>query len=372
MTRRQNIITAVLVFLVLFVGAAILRTLSAKKKSTISEFTQEEVIREVAVGRFTPSDMARTISIDGRLNAYEKINIGAEVTGKLLSSGKTYKPGSAFRKGNALFQIDSKDELYSLYAQRSSLLNAITVIMPDIKLDFPSAYTLWETYLNDFSIKNTTAEIPEASSQQEKYFLASKNVLNLYYNIKSLEDRISNYTITAPFSGTFISVNAYPGALVSPGMNLGQVMNTSQFELIAPIAMADLQYISQGQSVALYAEELDASWKGKINRISNQIDQSTQSIPLYISVSGSGLKDGVFVKGEVKGNTIKDVVRVPRASLNEENIWLYDNGKALSKEIEIISREGDSVVVKGVLDSDDIIISSTNNLYEGQTLSIAK
>jgi len=182
---------------------------------------------------------------------------------------------------------------------------------------------------------------------------------------------MSNYNIYAPFSGVFLSVNAYPGSLVTPGMNLGQLMNTSRFEMVAPIAMDDLKYVSAGQKVSLFSESLGKKWTGTVSRVSNQIDQTTQSIPVYISVTGKGLRDGVFLKGNLLGKELSDVCEIPRSVVIDQNhVWVYEEGKATKKALEIVSRKDQQIIVKGLDETDQVITSGVNNIYEGQVLSL--
>lgn len=368
--NRQTAIQIGLAMLALLIGGFAFNGLGSQKKSTISESEPEEIVRAIEVQNFQPTDLPKKIAIDGRLSAYEKINVSAEVTGKLMPASTNFKAGSSFRKGDVLFQIDNKDQLYALYAQRSSLLNAITVMLPDFKFDYPESFSKWESYLNAFEIETPTSALPEASSDKEKLYLSGKNVYNLYYNIKSQEDRLSDYTIRAPFSGVFLSVNVYPGSLVSPSVVLGQIMNTSRYELIAPVAMNELEFVSPGQQVSLYARELNKTWTGRVSRISNQIDQSTQSVPVYITVSGSGLKDGVFVEGALDGNTLQDVVVLPRTAISNDQIWVHENGTVKPMDVQVHSRAGEEVVLGGVTASEEVVVSSINNLYEGQKVKL--
>lgn len=373
MQKRQWLISGILTLVILLGAALGFQTLKAKKQSTVSEAKPEVVIREVDVAQFTPTTLSSEISLDGRLSAYEKVSLGSEVTGRLLSTGKNHKVGSYFSKGDVLFQVANSDERLALYAQRSSLLNAITQIMPDLKFDHPASFDTWKRYLDEMDVEKSLKELPQAQTDKEKYYIAGKNIYNLYYNIKSVEDRMGNYNIYAPFSGVFLSVNAYPGSLVTPGMNLGQLMNTSRFEMVAPIAMDDIKYVSNGQKVSLFSESLGKNWSGTVSRVSNQIDQATQSIPVYISVTGKGLRDGVFLKGTLEGKSLEGVCEIPRSVIVDQNhVWIYQEGKSVKKKLEIVARKDQKIIVKGLDETDRVITSGVNNIYNGQELSLRK
>ena len=226
MFTRQSIISLVLSLLILILGGVAYQAFSAQKESTVSAKAPSREIRSVKVASFPPKQVENVIEVDGRVNAYEKINLAAEVQGKLLATGKTWKEGTSFSKGDLLFQVESKDDEYNLKAQRSLLYNQITQVMPDLKFDHPTEYEKWLTYLNDFDEEQNVKELPKITNQKEKYFIGGKNILSQYYSIKSLEEKLNNYRVYAPFNGVFLSVNNYPGSLLSPCASLGHIMNT--------------------------------------------------------------------------------------------------------------------------------------------------
>lgn len=373
MSKRQIIVSAVTSIVLLLIGAAGFQALKNMKTSTVSNKPVAEKIIYVTTAQYPLENIKSELSIDGRLNAYEKITVSAEANGKLENIAQTWREGSYFSKGDLLFQVESTDEKLNIYALRSSLLTAITQIMPDLKFDFPQSFDKWKTYLDAFEIEKTTQVLPEISNQQEKYYVAGKNIYNLYYTIKSAEEKLNNYKVIAPFSGVFMTVNAYPGSLVSPGTALATIMNTSKYELQTPISMNDFGLVKTGQKVNLNAADLGQSYTGTISRIGQQIDQTTQSIPVFISVSGKGLRDGMYLNGKLQGNAIADVTAIPLETIvGQSSIYIVQDSLVVEKPVEIILRTDDKAIVKGVQPSDDIIIKGLNSISPGQKAAISK
>lgn len=371
MFTRQTIISIGLSLLILLLGAGIYQYTSSQKQSTVSGKAITRDIRTVTVNNFPPTKIQNKIEVDGRLTAYEKINVAAEVQGKLLPIGRTWKIGSTFGKGDLLFKVDSEDDVFNLKAQRSILYNQITQIMPDLKFDYPKEYDKWLEYLHNFDEEKKVTPLPQTDDQKAKYFIGGKNIQSQYYTIKSLEERLKNYNIYAPFSGVFLSVNNYPGSLVSPGANLGQIMNTYNYEIVSPIRMDDLKYVSVNQKVDLYSEELDKSWKGTVNRIGKQIDQTTQSVPVYITVSGNGLRDGMYLKGNLGAAMIEGISILPKDIIvNQNEVFIFRDSTLSLKKINIVNYLEDKVYVKGIDSRDQIVTSATTNLYEGQKVTL--
>ena len=370
MKKRQLIISAILTALILLGGSFAYQKFVAHKASTITESSIKEILRPVETKFFASATIKNTIQIDGRLNAFEKIDIAAEATGRLLDVNNNLKEGSYFSEGDLLFEIASTDERLSLHAQRSSLLNSITQIMPDLKFDYPLAYDKWKKYLDEFDVERPVSALPQISGQQEKYFVAGKNIYNQYYTIKAQEERLKNFRVYAPFSGVLLSLNVFPGSLVSQGAPLARAMNSSKYELIAPLAMDQLKYAGIGQSVKLYSEELDKTYFGTVTRVSKQIDQNTQSVPLYIAVSGSGLRDGMYLKGSLNAGGIKGAIAIPREAIVDQNhVYVLLDSMVQKKAIEVLGRDESSVFARGITEEDQIITAGVNTLYEGQKVT---
>jgi len=372
MKIRQWIISGILTAIILVGGSFMYQNFAKQKASTISEGAIKEVLRPVQTKKFKPKTIKNKIQIDGRLNAYEKINIAAEATGRLIDINNNLKDGSYFSKGDLLFQIESTDERYSLHAQRSSLLNSITQIMPNLKFDYPDAFQRWKNYLDAFDVERAVKPLPKVLTEQEKYFIAGKNIYNQYYTIKAQEERLKNFSVYAPFNGVLLSLNAYPGSLVNQGASLAQAMNTSKYELVAPLAMDQIKYTQIGQSVKLYSEELERNYTGTVTRVSKQIDQNTQSIPLYISVYGKGLRDGMYLKGNLNAGGINSAIAIPRSAMVDQNsIYTLQDSIVKKKIIEVIGRDENFVFARGIEEDDEVITSGTNTLFDGQKV-IAK
>lgn len=370
-TTRKFLLSALLTFIILAIGTFGYQRMSKQKKSTISESKEEKVVRTVQVQNFTPENITNTISLDGRLTAFEVVNLFAETSGVLKPTSKTIKEGSYVKEGELLFDIDGRDAELNLLAQRSALMTAITQIMPDLKFDYPQAFDKWKRYLDEFDVKSRVKELPPITSDQEKYFVAGKNIYNLYYGIQSAEQRLNDYKIYAPFSGVVTASNIYPGQLVNLGSNLGTIMNTGKFELKAPVSLADLKYIKTGQKVTLYSDQLDREWQGQVSRISRVIDNVTQNLPIYISVWGSGLRDGMYLKGELKANELKSVIALDKSLIKDRNkVLTVVDETVKTKAIEIIKQDETKVYARGIEFDDQIITGSSAGVFSGQKVKV--
>jgi len=365
-STRKVLISLLLTFIILSVGAIVYQRFVKQKRSTVSEEPVRRPLKNVTIAQFSPENIVNTISIDGRLTAFEKVDLYAEASGVLKPTSKVIKEGSYVEKGELLFDIDGEDAELSLLAQRSALMTSITQIMPDLKFDFPDAFEKWKLYLDQFDVTQSIREFPAITTDQEKYYVAGKNLYNQYYTIKSAERKLQDYKVYAPFSGVITQASIYPGQLVNMGVNLGSIMNTGRFEMKAPISLADLEYVKAGQPVTLHSREMKKNWKGTVSRISRVIDDVTQNLPVYITVYGRGLRDGMYLSGELSAGKMENVIPLSKNLIKDRNkVFIVKDSIINLKEVIVIKQTETKVFVKGIEPDDQIVSSSHDGIFSG-------
>lgn len=367
MNKRKTILSFILTFVIFLLGIAAYQLLSAEKPASVEQEKPKVTLRKVKLQQLKPERVNRSIKIDGRTKAYEQVVISANVSGVLQETSRVPKEGAYFKKGTLLFAIDQRKARYKLYALRSALLNAISQIMPDLKLDYPAAYANWKKYLDQFEVEKTIASLPNTTNDKEKYFVSARNIYQLYYDIKSAEAQLDDYKIYAPFSGVITQANVYTGATVIPGQPLVTMMNTSQFELEAPVPVRALAFIKKGNKVVLENEFGSATWNAKVARIASQIDPQTQYVILYISVTGNGLKEGMYLEGQINTAPVADVYRIPElAIINQDHVCIVQDSIVDFRQIEIAFSDASGVFTKDLHPEDWIVTEDVRGLDIGE------
>lgn len=361
--QRLGIVLGVL----LMVGAIV-----ANKKITASKAPPPRKTKKVAaippVQTLVVNNetVSTTLDIQGQLVAFDKVDIFTEVTGVLEQTSKPFKKGTYFPKGALLLQIDNEETRLSILSQKSNLLNAITQMMPDLKIDYPQSFVNWEAYLQNFDVTQPLKAFPATVNDQEKYFIASRNLLGQFYNIKSAEARLAKYSIYAPFSGIISQGNLATGTLVRAGQKIGTLMNTGNYELEATVALGDLKFIKIGNAVTLTSTDINGHWKGRIKRISNQIDPSTQTVTVYIDVNGRNLREGMYLKGEIAGSSIGSGIRIPRELLIDQSaIYVVKDSTLQLTDVNVVKISDNEAIIRGLADGTVLLGEDFINAYDG-------
>ena len=366
-------LTAIIVVSIIILGFGINYLLSnqedvANKAKSKPAIEKQPPIKTETVKNVTVSKL---LEIGGRVSAYNKIDLFTEVTGVLKRLEKPFREGSYYAKGQAIIKLDDEVFKNNMLSQKSSLLNQITLLIPDLTIDFPNSVNKWDTYLNEFDLNKPLVELPQTESQRERNYIAARNIYTSYYNVKSMEATLSKYTLKAPFGGVVTAANVNPGSLVLQGQKIGEFTNTSIFELDAIARFEDLKFIKVGERVKLYSEDLSETFTGKIQRINSRISPETQSINVYIITSKTGLKDGMYIKARIE-QEIDQAVELHRSHLVDNNkVYVINQSKVELTEIKNLGYNDDFAIVKGLNDGTKVITEHFDGIRDGLEINPA-
>lgn len=359
--------------LVILISAGFAARFLSQQKEPPKKKSIPVQLRTVETMQASLSTIPTTLEVQGELAAYDKIDLFAEVSGTLKSISRPFKVGSYFPKGSVLISLDKQEAELNLLSQKSNLLNAITQLMPDLKIDYTESFAHWQQYLDQFDLEKPISTFPDPVNKQEKYFIASRNLYSQYYAIKSAEERLSKYVLVAPFSGVITQTSISPGAVVRTGQKLGELMNTNNYELVATLPLKDIKYVNVGSIVKVYSEDIDGDWKGRIKRINNQVESGTQTVKVFIEVTGKGLKEGMYMKGEVEANKIENAIKIPRKLLiDQKAVYVVEADSILRyQEVEVLKITSDAAIIKGIAQGTKLVATPVPGAFNGMKVGIA-
>ena len=361
MKRSQIILFCVFLGLTALIYVA----LSANKKEYNKELKTEDTITYVPIQVVENKLSKLTLTSYGQIMPNSEVIVSVEVQGKLEKGELTMKPGTNFRKGQVLYRVNNEEAFYALSARKSALSNLVLNALPDLELDFPSEHDKWIQFMNDLNPAKRMPELPRLSSSKERMFLTSRTIISEYYNLMSQEARMEKYFYAAPFNGTVIATYAEPGAIANPGGQIAKIAKTGDFEVRVPISMDDLSLYRDRSS----AEFMDASGKlvahGKIIRISDVINQQTQSADVYYSVNaekGEQIYNGMYVNVSINKEAEKKTMTLPTAAVKNGKVNVLTSGKIHQKPVVIVSSKPDSVFVTGLKDGLEVLLEPIDQI----------
>lgn len=289
----------------------------------------------------------------GQIISTQPIDIVAEVSGKIVKGDVVLRKARNFNKGALLFRVDNGEVILNLKSQRSNFLNALVLMLSDLKLDFPDEFDKWNNYFLGIDISRSIPNLPTINSDREKTFVATKNILGQFYSIKSAEERLSKYEVYAPYSGTITDVYTDAGSVANPGTRIVKVMRTDQLELELPVRKEDIQWIKIGTNVQLFSEDKRQSANGKVVRMSNTLDPNTQSINVYISVNPRGMKlyEGMYLVAKLAGRSINNAMEIDRKAVFDDNkVYVMTADSLLEQRIITVHKVNTETILCSGLD----------------------
>jgi len=344
---RHSILIAVLI---LFSGVALTAALISMGEAEEEENPIDSKL-VVPVKKIVNRRVRMDISIMGHLEASEKIEIHSEVSGILKRNNRKFLEGVKFRKGETILQIDPGQQLQSLIADRTALLNKLLQLMPDLKNDYPDNFSNWKKYIINFNPTTPLLPFPAVSNRQEKFFLTTNGIYQSYYRTASNEVLLKKFRIKAPFNGMVIESNVRTGSLIQAGQKLGEFITTDTFYLKASVSQKDAIFINPGQKVNIRSEALTDKVIGTVERINNPIDSSTQQISVYIMIKTPGLRQGMFAEGVIETDNWVRGVRIPGHLVSKDSrVDIVKDSKICKLPVDVVIKERDNLIVTGLND----------------------
>jgi len=360
---------------ILIIAGAVFGYIQLKNSSNKNKKPKEgKVLQTVIVEKVKNQDISINITESGRLVAQNKVEVYAEVQGVMEATSTIFKPGARFKKGDVLVKIRNNDFYANLQAQKSVLQNLITSVLPDLKLDYPEAFTKWDEYLRNFSTNKPIGELPPTSSDKEKFFITGKNIYTTYYSTKNMEIVFAKYTIHAPFNGVLTDALVTPGTVIRPGQKLGEYIDPSVYEMEVSVSKSDLIALSIGKQVVVQdnSNGSDKTWKGTIVRINGKVETATQTVKVYIRLIGADLKEGMYMEAKMNGNPIKDAYEVSSSLLIDgANLFIVKDNKLDLVPVTILHKNHGSVVIKGLQDGMNLVSKPISGSYAGMEVTIS-
>ncbi len=374
MDKRKVIIILSGISIVLFSFFS-MQWLSGMKK-TPPRKPPKEVVRYVKTERVKYKNVVTEIETMGRVTSKTEVSLIAEVRGEIMKGDISFKVGESFEKGDLLVKIDDEIESYNMKSRKSSFLNSVAGMLPDLRVSFPENYDEWNSFMEKIDIDNNLPDLPELSSTQERIYMASRNILTNYYTIKSAEANFEAYHIYAPFSGTITEVSLEEGAIANPGSKLGKIINTKKLELEVPVEIGSAKWLKIGQSVEVFDNKKTSSWIGKIVRKSQNVNPTTQSINVYVSLHSTNenpLYKGEYLTAHFGGIQLFNVMEIPRkAVFNHNEVFIVQDGFLAKREIVIEKINKDRIYFSGIENGVDIVAEPLINASENTRVEILK
>lgn len=358
--------TRQIVILVVFLGLLALIYFPIMSKDEVkSDDTKELEQNYIPVFEAKNKVQTEELSSYGQIVGVAQFDVTMKVQGEIDRDNRLLKTGMTFKKNEMLVKIDRTEALYNLLSRRSQFINLIANVLPDISIDIPSEEKKWRNYLSLISPTAPLPDLPKIKEEREKLLINGRNITAEYYGIKSVESQIEEYFYVAPFNGVIVESFVEPGSMISPGTRLFTISKNDDFEVKAPINIAEIESYKSAEDVYFTSSTGDTIGKGKLERMSPSINTQTQSVDAYFSLDNANNPIiGSFVNISITSKVRDRSVVLPEIASQNNYVQILNDSLISRRKVQILGTKTDSVFIKGIEDGSMVVLQPVENFSD--------
>lgn len=171
--------------------------------------------------------------------------------------------------------------------------------------------------------KGQTLIVTVSDDLDETIQNASESVRNSELSLENQYDRLDDYTITSPISGTVVDKNYKAGETAESNQVLCTIYDLSYLTMTLSVDELDISSIQVGQVVSLTADAVEGqSYEGIVTKVSvaGTSSSGVTTYPVTIRLDETaGLLPGMSADATIQLESASDVLTIPTAALTRGN-----------------------------------------------------
>ena len=305
-----------------------------------------------------------TVAATGKLEALKSIDVGAEVSGRILTL--TAAENDVVHRGQTLATIASQDLQLAVDQATAELqLNKATVseakaTLAEAELNLKRTERLRESGLVD----QQSAERATANRQRALAGVAAASA-RVKLSLAALalaHSRLDKATIRSPIDGVVLNRLAEPGQTITAGFQTPQLFRIAEdltkLRLQVNIAEADIGLVKLGQAASFSVEAFQGrEFLSRVTSIANQADTSQGIVSfraeLEVDNAERLLRPGMTCSAKIVTLERRDVLTLPNAALRyrpadkpeppsvsgQRAVWVLEGGRARQVVVRLGERD---------------------------------
>ena len=334
-----------------------------------------------------PADIALTVSTQGSVQPRREINIVSQVGGLVERVDKHFAEGGFFDAGAELVKVEAADYQFALVRALARVADAAQMVAQE-KGRGKQAAREWRDLGNEES-NQLFLRKPQLAGAQAALRAAEADLGEARLNLQRT-------SISVPFNGRISEKHVDVGQYITPGTTVARVYDTDVVEVRLPltdrqVALLDLPLNYQdhtvadgGALVALRARfaNREWQWQGRIVRTDASIDVDSRVVYAVAEVEKPFLRDpvsgrpplsiGLFVRAEIQGRQLRDVVTLPRSALrNDGSVLLVDSDdRLLLRQVSVLKSNARQAWVQGIAVNERVVVSQPALAVAGMAVTV--
>ena len=332
----------------------------------------------VTVLEAAPATRQLLVHTQGTIDAKRRVDLVAQVTGKVVEVSDAFADGGFFEKDDVLLSIERDDYEFALARAESALAQAEQRLAEE-RGRSRQARREWRELGSD--------EANDLFLRKPQLRAAELAVKAAQADISAAELALDRTIIRAPFDGRIQLKRVDIGQFVGNGTMLAQIYALEALELRLTLSDAQLALLPPhlltssgglvGSSSYVSVNIGGRSWQfpADIKRSEAELDRRSRVATVIAEFPGSpdlengrpALTPGMFARAEIVGRPVDGVIELTNAALSPDGHVLIVNQESRleHRDVAVINREGRSVWVSGLAAGDLVVAQLNNTLFPG-------
>jgi RND family efflux transporter MFP subunit len=310
-------------------------------------------------------DFPVVLKATGTVTPITSVDVKAQVTSVVAKVH--IQEGQFVKAGELMFTLDSRTDEANLAKARAQLAKD-NASLADAKRQYARSQELFrQSFISQGALDTAQAQVDALAAT-----VAADQAA-----IDAAKVALSFDRIAAPNTGRAGQVPVSTGSVVQA--NVTTLVTITQLDPISvgfslpqrnlPNALAALK--GGGAPVTATLGDGGGSFTGRLQFVDNAVDASSGSVKAKAEFANKEGKlwPGAFVEVSQTFNTLKGAVVVPQAAIIQgargNIVYTVEEGKAVSKPIQLVYAQGTDAAVTGVNAGDSIVVDGKQNVRPG-------
>ena len=331
------------------------------------EEPEPEPIRPVRVVTIETRESGETVTLTGRVEAQEKVNLSFRVGGRMIE--RSVNVGDQVRAGQVVARLEPETARNTLKSARANL-TAARARLVEAQNNFERHRPLMDRGFI------TRAMFDQA---EQAYRSAQAQVDSARAQVSTAETQLSYTNLIADSSGTVTARGAEPGEVVAAGQTIVQLAREGGRDAVFDVPARVIETSSADAQVqVVLSSDPKVQTTGRVREVAPQADPVTRTFKVRIGLNNppTAMRLGSTVTGSVQLGAGSGI-EIPASALTATNqrpaVWILDpaTNTVSLRNIEVLRYNLDRVAVADGLQSGDIVVTAgVQTLRPGQQVRL--
>jgi HlyD family secretion protein len=337
-------------------------------------------------------ELETRLEFSGVLVPNQTVDISSKISGQVIALGSNV--GSPVKAGEVLIKLDTEALNGQLMQAEASLQSAQAAAdsadnqasISNINLNTAQIYydrtkTLFQSgavsqsQMDDAQDKLGIATRQYANASGPAKAQSAATINTALASIKNLNVQIDNATIKSPLDGIITNQNINLGQVVSPGIALISIVDTSILKMKSTVTQDKLPILAIGQEMSISIDSYpDRIIKGTITSIGPIAVNTGEVFPVEITLKNeSGLMAGLSAHTSLINKT--QGIIVPISSILQNNdescVYVIENNIASKRIVKIgVKSDTEAQILEGLNQGERVAVSNLNVLADQMLVNV--